>query len=111
MKFCLFVYKVVYFLHIIIFGILLFYYRCRAPIASLDCMEEFSGTTAQLDFGIQFLFLFLFVVVCEPVCKQIWRYKYQFFITINPTFADITFEIKNRAVPIHHSSSNHRSFF
>uniref|UniRef100_A0A182XH91 NADP-dependent oxidoreductase domain-containing protein n=1 Tax=Anopheles quadriannulatus TaxID=34691 RepID=A0A182XH91_ANOQN len=26
-------------------------YRCRAPIASLDCMEEFSGTTAQLDFG------------------------------------------------------------
>ncbi|XP_061515316.1 uncharacterized protein LOC1279500 isoform X2 [Anopheles gambiae] len=24
---------------------------CRAPIASLDCMEEFSGTTAQLDFG------------------------------------------------------------
>ncbi|XP_031635878.1 voltage-gated potassium channel subunit beta-2-like isoform X2 [Contarinia nasturtii] len=26
-------------------------YRCRAPIASLDCMEEFSGTGGQLDFG------------------------------------------------------------
>ncbi|CAD7087410.1 unnamed protein product [Hermetia illucens] len=25
--------------------------RCRAPIASLDCMEEFSGTGGQLDFG------------------------------------------------------------
>ncbi|XP_030563109.1 voltage-gated potassium channel subunit beta-2-like isoform X2 [Drosophila novamexicana] len=26
-------------------------YRCRAPIASLDCMEEFSGTGGHLDFG------------------------------------------------------------
>uniref|UniRef100_A0A336LQT2 CSON001237 protein n=1 Tax=Culicoides sonorensis TaxID=179676 RepID=A0A336LQT2_CULSO len=26
-------------------------YRCRAPIASLDCMEEFSGTGGQIDFG------------------------------------------------------------
>lgn len=29
--------------------------RCRAPIASLDCMEEFSGTGGHLDFGIEFL--------------------------------------------------------
>ncbi|KAI8121638.1 hypothetical protein CVS40_7303 [Lucilia cuprina] len=28
-------------------------YRCRAPIASLDCMEEFSGTGGHLDFGIK----------------------------------------------------------
>lgn len=27
-------------------------FRCRAPIASLDCMEEFSGAGVQLDFGI-----------------------------------------------------------
>ncbi|XP_037029396.1 voltage-gated potassium channel subunit beta-2 [Bradysia coprophila] len=26
-------------------------YRCRAPIASLDCMEEFSGAGGHLDFG------------------------------------------------------------
>lgn len=25
--------------------------RCRAPIASLDCMEEFSGAGGHLDFG------------------------------------------------------------
>lgn len=30
----------------------LFIFRCRAPIASLDCMEEFSGTAGHLDFGI-----------------------------------------------------------
>ncbi|KAI8034401.1 hypothetical protein M5D96_012864 [Drosophila gunungcola] len=30
-------------------------YRCRAPIASLDCMEEFSGTGGHLDFGIKLL--------------------------------------------------------
>lgn len=31
-------------------------FRCRAPIASLDCMEEFSGAGGHLDFG-NFFFL------------------------------------------------------
>lgn len=40
-------------------------YRCRAPIASLDCMEEFSGTGGHLDFGINAFFAYSFLALVQ----------------------------------------------
>lgn len=49
-----------------------FYCRCRAPIASLDCMEEFSGTGGQLDFGIMTFFCSLFLLENQTRTKKKW---------------------------------------
>lgn len=51
-----------------IIDIYLYHCRCRAPIASLDCMEEFSGTGGQLEFGI-FAFYCLFVCLSKSKLK------------------------------------------
>lgn len=55
------------------FSFFIFYCRCRAPIASLDCMEEFSGTGGQLEFGIYLLFCFFDIF---------WKYRWTFLSQI-----------------------------